>query len=258
MFTAVMSRMTISWATSSSGRSRLGVWLLVGCGLRAGCGGGGASSSPSRGGLHDEKVAPKRVRPRRGGPVGKAADFRAMVERDGVGRGDGSARTRGRAGRGRRGDRCRPGRRRQADRDRGAGGIGKTSLLAEGRARAAASGLTVLYARASELEAAFSFGVVRQLFEAAVATASEEEQSTAAWRRRRAGRALVRLRRQAEGGSEEDVYALLHGLYWLTVNLAESRPLALAVDDVQWSDPPSLRWLAYSGAPARGRARLRA
>ena len=59
----------------------------------------------------------------------------------------------------------------------GPAGIGKTSLLAEGRARATASGLTVLYARASELESAFSFGIVRQFFEAAVATASEEEQS---------------------------------------------------------------------------------
>src|SRR5581483_6511187 len=59
----------------------------------------------------------------------------------------------------------------------GPAGIGKTSLLAVGRARAASSGLTVLYARASELEAAFSFGVVRQLFEAAVATASGEAES---------------------------------------------------------------------------------
>src|SRR5919204_6994615 len=59
----------------------------------------------------------------------------------------------------------------------GPAGIGKTSLLGEGRARAAASGLTVLYARASELEAAFSFGVVRQLFEAALAAAREDERS---------------------------------------------------------------------------------
>jgi AAA ATPase domain len=126
----------------------------------------------------------------------------------------------------------------------GPAGIGKTSLLAEGRARAAASGLTVLSARASELEAAFSFGVVRQLFEAVVATPPEQEQS-----RLLAGAAAqaARLFRPDGGGegSEEDVYALLHGLYWLGLNLAESRPLALAVDDLQWSDPPSLRWLAY-------------
>jgi class 3 adenylate cyclase/DNA-binding CsgD family transcriptional regulator len=126
----------------------------------------------------------------------------------------------------------------------GPAGIGKTSLLAEGRARAAAAGLTILYARASELEAAFSFGVVRQLFEAAVTTGREEERS------RLLGGAAAQAARlfgpgSGDGSSEEDVYALLHGLYWLTANLAEARPLALAVDDVHWSDAPSLRWLAY-------------
>ena len=126
----------------------------------------------------------------------------------------------------------------------GPAGIGKTSLLAEGRTRAADCGLTVLYARASELEAAFSFGVVRQLFEALLAAASEEEQSTLLGGA--AGQA-ARLfgHREPVDGSEEDVYALLHGLYWLALNLAETKPLAVAVDDLQWSDPPSLRWLAY-------------
>src|SRR5579884_2760617 len=57
----------------------------------------------------------------------------------------------------------------------GPAGIGKTSILAEGRARASDSGLRVLQARGSELESAFSFGVVRQLFEAAVAQRSEAE-----------------------------------------------------------------------------------
>ena len=143
----------------------------------------------------------------------------------------------------------------------GPAGIGKTSLLAEGRARAADAGLTVLYARASELEAAFSFGIVRQLFEAAVATAAKEGHSTLL-----GGAAAQAARLFGTGaslaGSEEDVYALLHGLYWLTVNLAESRPLALAVDDVQWADPPSLRWLAYlarrlEGVPVCALATLR-
>ncbi len=126
----------------------------------------------------------------------------------------------------------------------GPAGIGKTSLLAEGRVRAVNSGLAVLSARASELEAAFSFGVVRQLFETAVATAPNEEQS-----RLLGGAAGQAARLFSSGGSpegaEEDVYALLHGLYWLTVNLSESGPLALAVDDLQWSDPSSLHWLTY-------------
>lgn len=140
----------------------------------------------------------------------------------------------------------------------GPAGIGKTSLLAEGRVRAANSGLTVLYARASELEAAFSFGVVRQLFEAAVATAAGEERA-----RLLEGAAAPAARLFGSGnGGDEDTYALLHGLYWLTVNLAESRPLAFAVDDLQWSDASSLRWLAYlarrlEGVPACVLATLR-
>jgi class 3 adenylate cyclase/DNA-binding CsgD family transcriptional regulator len=126
----------------------------------------------------------------------------------------------------------------------GPAGIGKTSLLAEGRARAAASGSTVLFARASELEAAFSFGVVRQLLETAVASSTEEEQSRLLGGAAAHASRLFRADGTSEAG-EDDVYALLHGLYWLTVNLAESRPLVLALDDLQWSDGPSLRWLAY-------------
>ena len=126
----------------------------------------------------------------------------------------------------------------------GPAGIGKTSLLAEGRARAAASGVDVLDARASELEAAFSFGIVRQLFETAVASAPDDERT-----RLFSGAAAqaARLFRSGDAGegTEEDVYPLLHGLYWLALNLAESRPLALAVDDLQWADTPSIRWLAF-------------
>src|SRR5918996_813590 len=51
----------------------------------------------------------------------------------------------------------------------GPAGIGKSTLLAEGRERASASGFSVLHARGSELDSAFSFGVVRQLFESALA-----------------------------------------------------------------------------------------
>ena len=40
-------------------------------------------------------------------------------------------------------------------------------------------------------------------------------------------------------------FATLHGLFWLTVNLAERGPLALAVDDLHWCDDASLGALAY-------------
>ncbi|GEL19259.1 ATP-binding protein [Pseudonocardia asaccharolytica] len=38
---------------------------------------------------------------------------------------------------------------------------------------------------------------------------------------------------------------MLHGLYWLTANLAARDPLLIAVDDAHWADPASLRFLNY-------------
>jgi predicted ATPase len=49
----------------------------------------------------------------------------------------------------------------------GAAGIGKTRLL--GEARSLATGFDVLSARAGDLESDFAFGIVRQLFEGALA-----------------------------------------------------------------------------------------
>ncbi len=46
----------------------------------------------------------------------------------------------------------------------------------------------------------------------------------------------------------------MHGLYWLVVNLAASRPLLIAVDDAHWADEPSLRWLAYLAPRLEGLA----
>ena len=93
-------------------------------------------------------------------------------------------------------------------------GIGKTSVLAEGRARAAASGFRVLQARGSELETAYSFGVVRQLLEAVVAHANADERSRllqgVAWHAAR----LVEPGGGFETGqaSEDAAFALLNGL----------------------------------------------
>ena len=131
----------------------------------------------------------------------------------------------------------------------GPAGIGKSGLLAGLRERAGGR-LRVLAARASELEREFGFGVVRQLFEAAVA----ERPRARARGRRGDRRARVRGRGAAGDGEAAASFAALHGLYWLTLNLAAERPLLLAVDDLHWCDRPSLRFLAYlarrlDGAP---------
>ncbi|MGH2986068.1 MAG: AAA family ATPase, partial [Solirubrobacterales bacterium] len=124
-------------------------------------------------------------------------------------------------------------------------GIGKSRLLEAAGELGAGGGLRVLGARASELERSHAFGVVLQLFEPALATASAAEREHLLGGSAALARPL--LEREGGGGSsaEEQLFALLHGLYWLTSNLAESRPLLLAVDDIHWSDRASLRFLLY-------------
>jgi DNA-binding CsgD family transcriptional regulator len=46
-------------------------------------------------------------------------------------------------------------------------------------------------------------------------------------------------------GEASDVFGVIHGLYWLTVNLAEQQPLAIVVDDLPWADDLSLRFFTY-------------
>ena len=44
---------------------------------------------------------------------------------------------------------------------------------------------------------------------------------------------------------DEASFSALHGLYWLTVNLAGSQPVLVTVDDAHCADVASLRWLIY-------------
>ena len=46
-------------------------------------------------------------------------------------------------------------------------------------------------------------------------------------------------------------FSVLHGLYWLTNNLAGEEPTLLFVDDLHWCDRPSLRFLAYLATGSR-------
>lgn len=126
----------------------------------------------------------------------------------------------------------------------GRAGIGKTSLTEVACSRAAELGCEVLRARGSELESGFAFGVVRQLFERRLAAAGQGERAALLAGPAAAARPLLsgELAGQPAGDSS---FAVLHGLYWLVVNLAAARPLLLAIDDAHWADEPSLRWLAY-------------
>ena len=46
-------------------------------------------------------------------------------------------------------------------------------------------------------------------------------------------------------GEREGSLAVLHALHSLTTRLAAEKPLLLSVDNLQWVDAPSLRYLAY-------------
>ncbi|HEY1273263.1 MAG TPA: AAA family ATPase [Thermoleophilaceae bacterium] len=123
----------------------------------------------------------------------------------------------------------------------GAPGIGKSSLLAA--ACDALGDLRVVGARGGRLERELPFGIVRQLLEPVLTGAAEEEREALL-----AGAAALAepvLRAPAGDGAAEPAFSALHGLYWLTVNLAGRCPLCIAVDDVQWADVASLRWLVY-------------
>ena len=128
----------------------------------------------------------------------------------------------------------------------GVAGIGKTRLLAEAGARARDLGSRVLSARGGELEREFSFGVVRQLFEPVLQRATTDQR--AQWLAGAAALAApiaAGIAPERGAGPVDPTYGILHGLYWLTANVAHEAPLVLLVDDAQWADESSLRFLLH-------------
>jgi DNA-binding CsgD family transcriptional regulator len=126
----------------------------------------------------------------------------------------------------------------------GEAGIGKTRLLGEARERALAQGLTVLAARGGELERDFGFGIVRQLLEPARARAEATVRAELLAGAASLAEPVFKSAPQRDTGADP-THPVLHGLYWLTANLAERSPLLLAIDDIQWADQPSLRFLIH-------------
>jgi DNA-binding CsgD family transcriptional regulator len=129
----------------------------------------------------------------------------------------------------------------------GPAGIGKSALLGVARERALLAGVQVLAGRGRELESGFSFGVARQLFEPLLAGAEgTERDALLAGAARRALAALGDAADAAPPAAGGDPpFAVVHGLYWLTVNASRATPVLVAVDDVQWADHASLRFVLY-------------
>jgi predicted ATPase len=123
----------------------------------------------------------------------------------------------------------------------GPAGIGKSTLLAAAGRTARDTGVLVLRARCSPLEQHAAWGVARQLL--------EPLRIRPEWGGLTAGAAGLAERALAPGAggpasAGDAMHAAGRGLVWLAANLAERGPVLLVVDDVQWADAPSLRWLA--------------
>lgn len=126
----------------------------------------------------------------------------------------------------------------------GRAGIGKTTLLAEVRRRAAAQGCTVLSARGGDQEQGVAFHVARQLLQPQFAGSPEAEirAQLGSWYAI-VGPALG-LCAPSEGAAP-DQQGLRDGLDWVLTHLAVQRaPMVLVLDDAHWADPESLSWLA--------------
>jgi DNA-binding NarL/FixJ family response regulator len=136
----------------------------------------------------------------------------------------------------------------------GPAGIGKTRLLEEACRAASAAGMEVLHARGVALEDQFAFGVVRQLFEGVLATASVGERRELLSGAAGLAGALLGFAAVGEASrpAADVSFATLHGLYWLCFNLAARTPLLIAIDDAHWADGPSSRFMSFAAARLAG------
>lgn len=127
----------------------------------------------------------------------------------------------------------------------GSAGTGKSALLAATVERARVLDMAVRSARGSELEQELSFGVIRQLFEVLLRSASTAERDRLLAGAAGAAAHLFGDKPLDHSAAGDGGFATQHGTYWLAAGIAAARPLLLAVDDAHWVDGPSLRALSY-------------
>jgi hypothetical protein len=123
--------------------------------------------------------------------------------------------------------------------------LGKSALLERGGWVAREAGLLVLRARGHELERAFAWGVARSLFEGLLLDYAEPERRRLLDGPAAPARQVFDDSAKAAPPTPDAGFAIMHGMYWLALRLAQREPLLLVVDDGHWADEPSLRFLVY-------------
>jgi DNA-binding CsgD family transcriptional regulator len=121
----------------------------------------------------------------------------------------------------------------------GGAGIGKTTLWEAGIDRAREFGYRVLVARPSSAEARLSFAALIDMFETV-----DAETLAAVPAPQRSALEVALLRAQPTGIAPEP-HAISLGLLNGLRALATGGPVLIAVDDIQWLDPPSADALAF-------------
>jgi tetratricopeptide (TPR) repeat protein len=124
-------------------------------------------------------------------------------------------------------------------------GIGKTTLWEEGVDAARARGFRVLACSPSGSETDFSFAALRDLFEHVF-----EEVASDLPRPQRCALAVALLRIEPDGPRSEQG-AIAAAVLGSLRALAETSPVALAVDDAQWLDAPSAAVLTFAARRLR-------
>jgi AAA ATPase domain len=123
---------------------------------------------------------------------------------------------------------------------KGSPGVGKTTLWQAGRDAALGHGMRVISARPNSAETSLSFVSLADLLDGI-----EPEALDALPAPQRRGLEVALLRADPDGEAATP-RAMAFGLLNLLRQLAASRPLLLAVDDLQWLDQPTAEMLAFA------------
>src|SRR5215217_954164 len=122
----------------------------------------------------------------------------------------------------------------------GPAGIGKSSLVAACLELARKREMYVIQVRATELERSYPYGIVRQTADSVALDKSQEERAALFTGAAKLALPILDPGAPEELDNPELMYQRLHGLYWVTANLARERPLLISIDDAQWADEASM------------------
>ncbi len=119
-------------------------------------------------------------------------------------------------------------------------GIGKSRLVAACVESAREREMYTLSVRATELERSYPYGIVRQTADSVALDKTQEERSALFIGAARLALPILDPGSAEDTDNPELMYQRLHGLYWVTANLARDRPLLITIDDAQWADEASM------------------